>query len=106
MSDDIALLERRTQAAAGELARLLQGCGETLPQPEHDAAFGAFFDRFGDARVVLLGEARGASGPVGWPATGRSPTSEIASWDEPLSTGIPRFRWRALINHLLVLIIC
>jgi len=28
-----------------------------LPQPEHDAAFGAFFDRFGDARVVLLGEA-------------------------------------------------
>ena len=57
MSDDIALLERRTQAAAGELARLLQGCGETLPQPEHDAAFGAFFDRFGDARVVLLGEA-------------------------------------------------
>jgi erythromycin esterase-like protein len=35
----------------------LQGCSETLPQPEHDAAFGGFFDRFGDARVVLLGEA-------------------------------------------------
>ena len=41
--------------------RSWRGCcadaGETLPQPEHDAAFGAFFDRFGDARVVLLGEA-------------------------------------------------
>ena len=57
MPDDIALLERRTQAEAEELARLLRGIGEALPQPEHDAAFGAFFDRFGDARVVLLGEA-------------------------------------------------
>jgi erythromycin esterase-like protein len=57
MPDDIALLERRQQAEAEELARLLRGCGEALPQPEHDAAFGAFFDRFGDARVVLLGEA-------------------------------------------------
>ena len=57
MPDDIALLERRTQAEAEELARLLRGSGEALPQPEHDAAFGAFFDRFGDAKVVLLGEA-------------------------------------------------
>jgi erythromycin esterase-like protein len=57
MPDDTALLERRRQAEAEELARLLRGCGENLPQPEHDAAFGAFFDRFGDAKVVLLGEA-------------------------------------------------
>jgi erythromycin esterase-like protein len=57
MPDDIGLLERRTQAEAEELARLLRGVGENLPQPEHDSAFGAFFDRFGDAKVVLLGEA-------------------------------------------------
>src|SRR5215203_4210352 len=56
MPDDIALLEGRTQEAE-ELARLLRGVGENLPPPEHDSAFGAFFDRFGDARVVLLGEA-------------------------------------------------
>src|SRR3954469_6863274 len=57
MPDDTALLERRTQAEAEELARLLRSCGEDLPQPEHDSAFGAFFDRYGDAKVVLLGEA-------------------------------------------------
>src|SRR5215203_2671988 len=56
MPDDIALLEGRTQEAE-ELARLLRGVGENLPPPEHDSAFGAFFDRFGDARIVLLGEA-------------------------------------------------
>ena len=33
MPDDIALLERRTQAEAEELARLLRGSGEALPQP-------------------------------------------------------------------------
>ena len=44
MPDDIALWEQRTQAGAEELARLLRGCGETLPQPEHDAAFGAFVE--------------------------------------------------------------
>jgi erythromycin esterase-like protein len=57
MPDDIGLLERRTQQEAEELARLLRSAGENLPQPEHDAEFGAFFDRFGDAKIVLLGEA-------------------------------------------------
>jgi len=57
MPDDIDSLRPRQQAEAEELARLLRGVGENLPQPEHDAAFGAFFDSFGDAKVVLLGEA-------------------------------------------------
>src|SRR4051794_29078030 len=57
MPDDIALLKGQQQKEAEELARLLRGAGENLPQPEDDAAFGAFFDRFGDARIVLLGEA-------------------------------------------------
>jgi erythromycin esterase-like protein len=36
---------------------LLQGCAEPLPEPERAEAFGALFDQFGDAKVVLLGEA-------------------------------------------------
>jgi erythromycin esterase-like protein len=57
MPDDIPLLQRRQQAEAEDLARLLRSCAETLPPPEHAAAFGGPFDRFGDATVVLLGEA-------------------------------------------------
>lgn len=40
-----------------ELVRLLADRGEALPLPEDRNAFGAAFARFGDARVVLLGEA-------------------------------------------------
>lgn len=35
----------------------LRAAAEPLPDPADVEAFGAFFDRFGDARVVLLGEA-------------------------------------------------
>jgi erythromycin esterase-like protein len=42
--------------AAG-LAAALAPYLESLPDPEDAEAFGAFFDRFGDARIVLLGEA-------------------------------------------------
>ena len=38
------------------LPELIRRSAETLPDLD-DAAFGAMFDRFGDARVVLLGEA-------------------------------------------------
>jgi erythromycin esterase-like protein len=57
MPNDINLLTRRQQAEAEELARLLRGSAERLPQPERGTEFGALFDRFGGARVVLLGEA-------------------------------------------------
>ncbi len=43
--------------AEKKIAAALHGAGEDLPAPEHAAAFGAFFDRYGDADVVLLGEA-------------------------------------------------
>src|SRR5438105_13394437 len=57
MPDDIGLLQRQQEAEAAELGHILHRHGEPLPPPEHAEAFGAFFDRFGDARVVLLGEA-------------------------------------------------
>src|SRR5687768_3286453 len=57
MPDDVRLLERRQRQEAEALARLLHRGAERLPEPERAEAFGACFDRFGDARVVLLGEA-------------------------------------------------
>src|SRR5215213_4552916 len=39
-----------------ELPRLIAGAAEPLPDVD-DRTFGEFFDHFGDARVVLLGEA-------------------------------------------------
>lgn len=40
-----------------EAARVLRAHAEPLPAPERAEEFGALFDRFGDCRVVLLGEA-------------------------------------------------
>jgi erythromycin esterase-like protein len=39
------------------LVEVLRDAAEPLPHPGKAAEFGAFFDRYGDARVVLLGEA-------------------------------------------------
>ncbi len=47
---------RPEPAAPKTLAQHLHEAAEPLPMPE-DPEFGAFFDRFGDKRVVLLGEA-------------------------------------------------
>jgi erythromycin esterase-like protein len=56
MPDDVRLFERQRQREADELASILRDCAEALPQPERAETFGAFFDRFGEARLVLLGE--------------------------------------------------
>ena len=43
--------------SAFDVARIIRtGCQE-LPDPDHALEFGAFFEEFADARVVLLGEA-------------------------------------------------
>jgi protein-L-isoaspartate(D-aspartate) O-methyltransferase len=44
-------------APAPSLPELIRAAAEPLPDPDDMAAFGACFDRFADARVVLLGEA-------------------------------------------------
>ena len=54
---DPRLAERLRAEGADELAVRIRGACEHLPAPERADAFGAFFDRFGGARVVLLGEA-------------------------------------------------
>jgi erythromycin esterase-like protein len=43
--------------ASDATVRVLREAAEMLPSPDDFDEFGAFFDRFGDARVVLLGEA-------------------------------------------------
>lgn len=53
----VALSNMRSASPALEISPLLHRAAEPLPDPADAAGFGAFFDRFGDARVVLLGEA-------------------------------------------------
>jgi len=48
---------QRPRTAPPDLFRTLHDAAEPLPEPSDATAFGHFFDRFGDARVVLLGEA-------------------------------------------------
>jgi erythromycin esterase-like protein len=48
---------RPAEELSDDLARVLRRHAEPLPPPEKAEAFGACFDRFGDASPVLLGEA-------------------------------------------------
>src|SRR4051794_36496540 len=54
---DPRVAERARAAGAHEAAQTVKGFCEALPAPERAEEFGAFFDRFADAKVVLLGEA-------------------------------------------------
>jgi erythromycin esterase-like protein len=51
------LSETARKAKADPLPAMLRAAAEALPPIDAVAEFGALFDRFGDARVVLLGEA-------------------------------------------------
>ena len=48
---------RQPRSPSKELVAALREHAELLPKPESQADFGKFFDRYGDAQVVLLGEA-------------------------------------------------
>ncbi|MGK2912484.1 MAG: hypothetical protein ACSLE1_22215, partial [Sphingobium sp.] len=52
-----ALHDRIGKEASAALLDALRRHAEPLPSPERIDEFGSFFDRFGDARIVLLGEA-------------------------------------------------
>jgi erythromycin esterase-like protein len=51
------LHDRPRRTASDRLVDALRRHAEPLPPPEEQTAFGEFFDRFGDAQIVLLGEA-------------------------------------------------
>src|SRR5438128_5718182 len=51
------LAERLRASGAREAADAIRHACEHLPPPERADEFGQFFDRYGDAKVVLLGEA-------------------------------------------------
>src|SRR5512146_727561 len=51
------LLRRGKGAVHDRAAGMLRDAAEILPPPEHASAFGELFARYGDASVVLLGEA-------------------------------------------------
>src|SRR5687768_14837497 len=48
---------KESEASIREAVDLVRGHGESLPPLGDHEAFGAVFDRFSDAKVVLLGEA-------------------------------------------------
>lgn len=54
---EVAEVQRIRARGADEVANAVRHACEPLPPPEREDEFGALFDRFGDARVVLLGEA-------------------------------------------------
>ena len=54
---DPRIAERARAAGAHEAAEIIKAFCEPLPAPERAEDFGAFFDRFADVKVVLLGEA-------------------------------------------------
>ncbi len=54
---DATLFERSSEGASDELVDALRRHAEPLPTPAKAIDFAAPFDRFADARVVLLGEA-------------------------------------------------
>ena len=54
---DPNIAERARAEGAEQAAFAIRHACEHLPAPERSSEFGSFFDRFGSARVVLLGEA-------------------------------------------------
>ena len=52
-----AVSSTNERAHGAEATRIIRHACEPLPPPEEAEAFGTFFDRFAEARVVLLGEA-------------------------------------------------
>ena len=54
---DVLVAEALRAEGADEAAEMVRASCEPLPPPDDAEDFGACFDRFADAKVVLLGEA-------------------------------------------------
>ena len=57
MADILLLSEAIRAEGADEAAAVVRAFSEPLPSPHEGDEFGAFFDRFADAKLILLGEA-------------------------------------------------
>ena len=57
MADVLLLSEAIRAEGADEAAAVVRAFSEPLPAPHEGDEFGAFFDRFADAKLILLGEA-------------------------------------------------
>ncbi len=57
MAGILPLNEALRAEGADEAARIVRDVCEPLPPPEETDEFGVFFDRFADAKLILLGEA-------------------------------------------------
>src|SRR3954465_10056357 len=53
----LSFRETEAESSIHEAVAVVKDHGEALPAPDDTEAFGAMFDRFSDAKVVLLGEA-------------------------------------------------
>ena len=54
---EMSVAEVRRAQGADETAALIRASCEPIPSPDDMEEFGAYFDRFADAKVILLGEA-------------------------------------------------
>src|ERR1017187_5984161 len=57
MADILLLSEALRAVGADEASAVVRSFCEPLPLPDEVDEFGAYFDRFADAKVILLGEA-------------------------------------------------
>ena len=102
--EDLRHNEGGRQLGEADLARLIAAAAEPLPALEDTEAFGARFDRFGAARVVLLGEATHGTGEfycaraaVTSAVDGRPSSGPGASLHQRLCRAVGRLRCR--VDH-------
>ena len=80
---------------ARKAARAVRGHCETLPPILDADAFGAVFDRFADAKVVLLGEASHGTKGTASPSSRSKPIGPTPPASTPMCAITPRSRERS-----------
>ena len=80
MADILLLSEALRAEGADEASAVVRSFCEPLPLPDEVDEFGAYFDRFADAKVLLLGEAsHGTSEASASISTGAKTSLSIAT---------------------------
>src|SRR5438093_1015203 len=85
---DTGLAEPLRTIGSQEIARIIERAGEHLPAPERAEAFGAYFDEFAGAKVMLLGEATHGTSEFYRARAGRRRYACVTPWQaRPASYG-------------------